>query len=156
MITPAGWVGLVMLSLFLLGEASAAGGGMEWSPEWFAKHPHWRSVNGVIHNTMVAPGWLTRQGEIVECTNGLVIVERRWMESVWGGKGGVYKIGEKEVYERAAFTNFTGSAVVGFKASMRAVTAGGAEWRGERLVLYDGGRTPTAEEIARLRERLKR
>lgn len=33
---------------------------------------------------------------------------------------------------------------------------GGAEWRGERLVLYDGGRTPTAEEIARLRERLKR
>lgn len=155
MVSAARWTLLVVLSLFLLAEVSAAGG-VEWSREWFAKQTHWRSVNGVIHNTRVSPGWLTRHGEIVEVTNGVVVVERRWMEPVWGGPRAVYKVGEKLVYERSAFTNFTGEAVVGFKASMLAVASGGADWRGERLVLYDGGRTPTEEEIARLRKRMER
>lgn len=145
---------LMVLSLFLWAEVSASGA-VEWSQEWFAKYPHWRSVKGVIHNTNVSPGWLPRDGEIVEVTNGVVVVERRWMESVWGGKGAVIKIGEKQVYERSVFTNFTGKAMVGFKATMRAMETGEAEWRGERLTLYDGGRTPTKEEIARLKERLK-
>jgi len=162
--TPAGtgwatsaarWVLLLLLTFFLAAQVNAAGG-VEWSAEWFAKHPHWRSVKGVIHNTKVSAGWLPRQGEIVEVTNGLVVVERRWMESVWGGKGAIYKIGEKQVYERSAFTNFTGAAVVGFTGEMLALETGEAKWRGERLVLYDGGRTPTEEDVARLRERLKR
>ena len=37
---------------------------------------------------------------------------------------------------------------------MHSKDPGEAEWRGERLTLYDGGRTPTKEEIARLKERL--